>query len=505
MKALSRKQTNLWLVLGYALLLSAAVLYFCTKSSPGYAINDWCDANIYLTIGKGMTRGKVMYRDLYDHKGPLLYALHYVAALISFRDFFGVYLLEIVQAAFFLFFSHRIIRLYASERSAWLLTPVLAVAVYASLSFSQGDSAEEMCLPLMAAQMYLLLRRFSKDELLSRGELMTTGVLAGCVFWIKFTVVGVPAGLALGALLPLALRRQWKPAFQALGWMVVGVFLSTLPWIAYFALNNAVYDWLKVYIGHNLFLYSNTESLTLPERLQAIVVWIGSWLLQNWAYTPLVLLGPIWLSLRYRSQKAMTRAIWLALAIGALFVFISGKQYTYYGLALAVLAPLGLAALGSRLDSWLSRLSQKRGLLSGLFAGVSVLCVALCWFSPNIHPLVGAPFGAAKEDTMEYQIVAAMDDLTDDTTLLNFGFMDGGFYTAAGLVPNVKYFCQTNVPLPEMRSEQRRYVSDELCEYVVSYMIKEKLFEHYEIIAEAESPNFWYPQVSLYRLKPEYR
>ena len=70
-------------VLAYALLIAAAVLFFCSKSSFGYPINDWSDANIYFTIGKGMTRGQVVYRDLYDHKGPLLYALHALCALIS--------------------------------------------------------------------------------------------------------------------------------------------------------------------------------------------------------------------------------------------------------------------------------------------------------------------------------------------------------------------------------------------------------------------------------------
>ena len=34
-------------VLAYALLIAAAVLFFCSKSSFGYPINDWSDANIY--------------------------------------------------------------------------------------------------------------------------------------------------------------------------------------------------------------------------------------------------------------------------------------------------------------------------------------------------------------------------------------------------------------------------------------------------------------------------
>ena len=64
-----------------ALIIAAAVLFFCSKSSPAYPINDWSDANIYFSAGKGMLAGRVMYRDLYDHKGPLIYALHALCAL----------------------------------------------------------------------------------------------------------------------------------------------------------------------------------------------------------------------------------------------------------------------------------------------------------------------------------------------------------------------------------------------------------------------------------------
>lgn len=503
--AVLRKRTDLWAVFSFVLLLAAAVMYFCTKSSPGYPINDWCDTNIYLSIGKGMVQGKVVYRDLYDHKGPLLYALHALAALISFRDFFGVYVVEIVQAAFFLFYCHRIISLFGYRKSAWLLVPVIAVGVYASYSFAEGDSAEEMCLPLMAAQLYLTLRYFERGEdgPMPPKELLLCGLLAGCVFWIKFTIIGIPAGLALSVLLPAVLHKRWRQAFQSLGWLVMGAFLSTVPWLIYFGLNGAIYDWLKVYLGHNLILYSDAIPMTLTERICAIGRWIFSWFTRSWCYTPLILAGPLWLTLR-RRQKGLASSAWLALGFGSFFVFISGKEYIYYGLALAALVPLGMCAVASWLEAHLEKLSARRGATGGLCTAVSLLCVGLCLLGPNINPEKGCAFGADKSETMAYQIISAME-IDEDTTLLNLGFMDGGFYTAAGIAPNIKYFCQTNMPLPEMRSEQRRYVTDELCEYVVTYMKRETQLQHYELIAEAASPNFWYPQVYLYRLKAEYR
>ena len=83
--------------------------------------------------------------------------------------------------------------------------------------------------------------------------------------------------------------------------------------------------------------------------------------------------------------------------------------------------------------------------------------------------------------------------LEPDATLLNYGFMDAGFYTAAGLVPNVKYFHQTNVPLEEMLAEQERYLREGLCDYVITRGKQpEWIGERYELIATESSPNFWY-------------
>ena len=76
----------------FCLLCSLAVLAVCSRSSPLYATNDWVDANIYFTIGRGMHQGLMPYRDLLDHKGPLLYLLHWAAAAVSSTSFFGVWL-----------------------------------------------------------------------------------------------------------------------------------------------------------------------------------------------------------------------------------------------------------------------------------------------------------------------------------------------------------------------------------------------------------------------------
>ena len=82
-----------------ALLCATLALLIATSSSPLYAANFWTDTNIYFTIGRGMTRGLLPYRDLFDHKGPLLFMLYALGAAISDTSFIGVFILEALSLA----------------------------------------------------------------------------------------------------------------------------------------------------------------------------------------------------------------------------------------------------------------------------------------------------------------------------------------------------------------------------------------------------------------------
>ena len=65
---------------------AVAAVSVCSLSSPLYAFNTWVDANCFMTVGKSMLYGLVPYRDLYEQKGPLLYALYALCYLVSHRS-----------------------------------------------------------------------------------------------------------------------------------------------------------------------------------------------------------------------------------------------------------------------------------------------------------------------------------------------------------------------------------------------------------------------------------
>ena len=82
------------LLLPLALLLSAAgfLLCFSIQTQPFSDVNCG-DSTVYRYLGMGLLRGRLPYVDLCDNKGPLLYLIEAVGALLGGR--WGLFVLQV--------------------------------------------------------------------------------------------------------------------------------------------------------------------------------------------------------------------------------------------------------------------------------------------------------------------------------------------------------------------------------------------------------------------------
>lgn len=486
-----RGRAALWCVAAVAMLLAV-----CSKSSPLYPLNDWMDANIFYTAGKAMMNGRVLYRDVFDHKGPLLYLVYGVGWLLDRNGFFGVWLAEIAAFAAFLYAGLRTAELFAGPlHPAWVLLPGAVAA--AGRSFAHGGSAEEFCLPLLGWALYAVLR-FLRAPAAQRHPLplwqaMLLGVGAGCVLWVKFTMLGLYLGLAV-TLAVCYLRAGWG---RRLGWSVAawlgGMAVSTAPWLVYFGANGAMSDFFGVYFGDNLFLYAGAEAgASLPAAVFSVVQKLY-WACRDTPLTALLAAsGLLWLWRRGHAGCALAAA---AAGAGlAVTSFAFGAYHVYYALPLAVFAPLGLvpaAGLARRLPA---RLTRARALPAAALAaalGFGMLT------GPHTDQLL-----RPRQELPQYRFADAILE-AGGTSLLNYGTLDGGFYTASGLMPPCRFFCVTNLPLPEQQQQQDALLQAGGVEYVVALDGElDARFPRYRLVDRAdydggEGMRTWY----LYRLE----
>ncbi len=465
----------------FACLASYSVLAVCSESSFLYPMNDWVDVNCFFTVGRGILHGLVPYRDLYEQKGPLVYFLFALAGRISESSFLGVYLLEGLCFSFFLYLSGRTAEVLSGRKHVFGLTAAaLAVLVPVTPAFSHGSSAEEFFLPVLSLSLLTVLKAMREGKPLTNRQGFVLGLCAAAALWTKYTFCGLLAGLAPVVLLWYLLtgkarRLPGLAAFSLLGFLALSAAVA-----GWFALKGALPDLWQAYFANNLARYSSNiqgghYDAPLPN------------LLNNPGWSVPGLLGLLWLAARIRKNRWEAAAAWAGAVCLFVFTYWNGRRYPYYALVLAVFAPLGFAAAADAAARAVKKMKKapRPAVLSAVsrataFALLAAGIPADLGLCPNAWLMK-----VRKEDMPQYRFAEIIRQ-SDEQTLLNYGFLDGGFYFASGTLPSEPFFCSLNIDLEEMRKAQQGSVREGKTAFVVIRGKRLKDSGAYQLVDEAD-------------------
>lgn len=480
------------ILLLWSFLLSALFIGLASKSSPLYPMNDWVDVNCFFTVGRSILDGMVPYRDLYEQKGPVLYFAFALVSMFSRNSFVGVYLLEVVTYGLFLYFSGKLAKLYlGNSRTVFLLVAALAALVPISWSFTHGGSVEQLSLFMPVYGMYSVLRALRDKRALTFPEAFLNGIFAGIILWSKYTTLGFYLGLCLYVLIwYLSTKELRSQLLWTISYFVLGVCTISSVVLIYFMLNDAVDDLVKVYFYNNIVLYPATVE---GSRMDAVWSCLKAAIKQNESFGWLIHAGIFWLLFQLRKQwraALMALLCFFGLAIGT---YWGGRGYDYYGLIFAAFCVLGLVALAqalqfSRLPQRFFALFPESWVIRGCALALAVLLL-FAWTLPSHQNLYLSKYD--KEDTVQYRF-AKIIQTVENPTLLNYGFLDGGFYFASGAQPACRYFCYFNINAEEMWYEQQDCIESGGADFIVTrhYKLSQYSVNHtkYELVDSASHP-----------------
>jgi len=109
------------------------------------------DSSVFAYIGWAMHRGLMPYRDIWDHKGPLLYYLQFAGTSLWSTSTFGIGLLELIALSIALFLLYRVITSFVSPFVGRVVA-VLAITFIAHFSLGGNMCESWALLPLAMAQ-----------------------------------------------------------------------------------------------------------------------------------------------------------------------------------------------------------------------------------------------------------------------------------------------------------------------------------------------------------------
>jgi hypothetical protein len=415
------------------------------------------DGPVFAYIGWAMKRGLMPYRDIWDHKGPLLYYLQFAGFSLSPNSTIGIGVLELIAFSIGFFLLYRVIASFAS-RLVGVGIAVFSVTFVLHF-FGGGNMTESWSLLPLAAAHYACWR-WSKRTSTWCPVVIT--VCFACIFWLRANITVYPLVAILVMLYasqktegPVTAIKQFILAVAA------GLVLSALI-VAPLYHWGVFHDFVAAYFGYNR-AYSNGLSLAsryehtnqlLGQLFPMAIAVLGT---AGWA----LCIGE-WRQTRQVDgglPSLYLRVLLLSLPFEVAAATLSGRDYPHYLLPLFPTLVVFAAWFLSELEKQ-CKISARPILITSLLLG-------LCALSLTTY---SADFSRSTEPThSEYLTVARFirRATTDSDRITVVGEPDAAFITfLARRLPASRFVYQ--LPLIDVNNpragEQRRQFMCELAQ-----------------------------------------
>lgn len=474
----SKKDTRYLLALFFS---AAFLLLFCSRNSPAFVYQHWVDPNIYMNVSRAIKSGSVMYRDIFDHKGPLLYL---VLALFSALPVFsfsmtGMFLLQCVTLSVSLNYLYRTARLFLNPVPSFGIGYGFLFFLFNNLTYGQGGgSIEELLLPVFLGALYELVRFYyiplASDIGKPKPAFFRLGLLIGIATFVKINLALAPAVITVFLLVPFFTKRDFSGLWRSILRIAAGGFSAAAPCFIYFILTNSFSDFWNSYIDFNIH-YAKPSGNTMEAATFSNTT--GTILFLNAASVLCIALGAL-CSLLNRKRIQLIGQVGLGVGFVVLFatVFATSRPNLYFFIPFLGFAGLSEIVIVLTIQQFFSRRSKNNAPAlsrSILRISISIAVVLLIAFANGAWSETRW-FRNEKSgvEVISEEILTTWNSGHKDTSpsILLFNSGDFGYYQLTKTIPSLRFFYAPIInPLeyPYVTNSQLGYIRDGLPDYII--------------------------------------
>ena len=382
-----------------------------------------CDDSVFFTVGRLLRNNIIPYRDVFDHKGPVLYFINALGDIIGGRQ--GVGILEVVFWVSFLAIIYQIWK--TLELNKLLLGGIfLILPLITYKDFAMGNLAEEYALPFIAYGNLYLIRLCLEKKILCL-ESIFLGVSAAMTLCLRPNMIAV--FFVLAAAIPvymLFLQKKYIAFIKTVFYGISGMLIVLLPIIYFFYQANALSDmWRCVYTFNIEYSNSNMPVHTIFFKM-------GYRICHNYQfYVPC--LAMLYLFIVERKKNFLLNSLLLSnVALSILSCTFARSFYDHYTIILLPVSIIVVGVLCKQIDIHPSNVKY-----TILFA------ILFCWgmfiFGGNVlwRYTVGK---ATEKDWLDVaELIRKDNDAVYKTVVLGNSC---SIYSRFNLLPQFKYIYQ---------------------------------------------------------------
>lgn len=320
----------------------------------------YTDSAIFIYIGRMMHLGKIPYKDMFDHKGIVLYFIEYLGAFT--KGYTGVYLMELASMFATVVFIYKAARLVSKNEPTGILTAFLVTYILGKGLFGGANCSEEYALPCIAFSNYVFLKYLRTGECKLR-DFFFVGLTFTAVLMIRVNMVAPWAFYVPYFLATLVKDKKYQDMRTMIIGFACGMLAVLLPSMAYFLSTSSLRDMWEAYILFN-FKYISDKGGT--QNVLAVI----RMFIRIFALPCLCMLASL---LQQRKDKChlINAAVF---AVTLLSVSISGRDYPHYGITLLPIFALPIAYV---LESLRSNLQDRADKTTACAARLFLTLIAL--------------------------------------------------------------------------------------------------------------------------------
>lgn len=291
------------------------------------------DSSVFRTIAYYMCEGLMPYKDIFDHKGPILYIINYIGMLISYNK--GIWLIELLSMFITLFFMYKTSRFYCNKFTSLIITALVSSPLF--IFFEGGNLTEEYALPFIAISIFIFID-YLKNNKINIFRLIICGVAFGCVCLLRINMITIWLVFCITIFIKELKEKEIKQLIRYYLYFILGLIIVLLPVLIWLIVNDAFLDFIDYYITFNL-QYTSSSSATLSNRIDTLSYFV----------TNDISLLVIAFSLfnLYKNKNLINVSYMTCLLLTFIFISISGRTYFHYGM---ILIPMFIYPLASFFD-----------------------------------------------------------------------------------------------------------------------------------------------------------
>ena len=308
-------------------LIGAAMALF--PGNPANMSLPSRDSGVFLYVAWRWLSGDIPYRDVWDHKPPLIYVVDALGLSLTPDSLWGVWLLQFAFIFLTLFFIYKVLDGEFGTFAA--LAGSLAFTSGLLTVLEQGNVTEQYALVFQALCLRLFLRAYRKD--FPPRAWFWIGLCGGLAFNFKQTTIGLWIACAL-LIFAIRILQRRSPLLDLLA-LLVGGLVPSLVLVVYLASQNALMDFWEQAFLYNFIYIGKHEGIRrlLPVFFKGFALLSQGGLLYLTVLGWLAGLGYLWVNRKASPHPLIVLAL-VDLPIEVILITVSGRSIIHYYLTL---------------------------------------------------------------------------------------------------------------------------------------------------------------------------